>query len=106
MRLTRSPALALAATGVLVGALALPAMASAAPTPMSADSAGTLADRLGARAAGIYLDSSGTVVIAVTDADAATAVRAAGAVPKLVRHSSTQLAQVSADMYKALPFAG
>jgi streptogrisin D len=106
MRLTRSPALALAAAGVLVGALALPATASAAPTPMSADSASTFADRLGARAAGTYLDSGGKMVIAVTDANTADAVRAAGAVPKLVKHSSTQLAQVSADMYQALPFAG
>src|SRR2546421_252459 len=106
MRLTRSPALALAAAGVLVGALALPAVASAAPTPLSADSASTFADRLGARAAGTYLDASGKMVIAVTDANAATAVRAAGAVPKLVTHSSAQLAQVSADMYQALPFAG
>jgi streptogrisin D len=46
------------------------------------------------------------MVIAVTDADAANTVRAAGAVPKLVTHSSTQLAQVSADLYRALPFAG
>src|SRR5256885_44485 len=106
MRLTRSPALALAAAGVLVGALALPAVASAAPAPMSADSASTFADRLGAHAAGTYLDASGKMVIAVTDANAATAVRAAGAVPKLVTHSSAQLAQVSADIYQALPFAG
>jgi len=107
MRLTRSPALVLAAAGLLAGALTLPAAASAAPTPMSADSASSYADHLGARAAGSYLDaSSGRMVIAVTDADTANAVRAAGAVPKLVAHSSAQLARVSADMYRALPFAG
>src|SRR2546429_6232954 len=107
MRLTRSPALILAATGLLAGALALPAVANAAPTPMPADSASSLADRLGARAAGTYLDaSSGKMVISVTDADAASAVRAAGAVPKMVTHSSTQLARLSADLYRALTFAG
>src|SRR2546430_13477787 len=106
MRLTRSPALALAAAGVLVGALALPAVASAAPAPISADSASTFADRLGAHAAGTYLDASGKMVNAVTDPNAATAVRAAVAVPKLVTHSSAQLAHVSPDIYQALPFAG
>jgi streptogrisin D len=65
-----------------------------------------LADHLGARAAGTYLDASGKMVIAVTDANAASAVRAAGAVPKMVAHSSAQLAQVSAEMYRSLPFAG
>ncbi len=46
------------------------------------------------------------MVITVTDEAAASTVRSAGAVPKLVTRSSAQLDRVSAGLYRALPFAG
>ncbi len=112
MRLTRSSsrraATIVMATGLVVGTLfAMPA-AQAAPTAgaspgtvtaarADAASATTLEARLGpSRTAGTYLDrSSGKMVVTVTDAAAARAVRAAGAVPKLVTHSSEQLQKVT-----------
>src|SRR2546430_1890928 len=102
MRLTRSPsrraAMILAAGGLIVGMQFVPALANAAPTSISSDSAATLAGQLGARSAGAYFDAaSKQTVITVTDAAAASAVRAAGAVPRFVTHSSAQLAQVSSD---------
>ncbi|MEN3360113.1 MAG: streptogrisin [Mycobacteriales bacterium] len=52
----------------------------------------SLVKRLGAGAAGSYLDGSGAVVVNVTDAAGAAAVKAAGATPRLVSHSAAQLA--------------
>ncbi|MEU1281327.1 S1 family peptidase [Streptomyces sp. NPDC005805] len=52
----------------------------------------SLAQRLGDRSAGSYLDSAtGELVVTVTDAEAATAARAAGARAELVRHSTAEL---------------
>jgi streptogrisin D len=65
---------------------------------MGADAAAGLSAKLGDRSAGSYLDASGKSVITVTDAAAADTVRAAGAVPKLVRHSAAQLASSTAAL--------
>jgi streptogrisin D len=99
MRLTRSSlrraAMATAAAGLLAGILFAASPAQAAPIagPSAAQS---LADRLGSRTAGTYLDqATGRMVVTVTDADAAQAVRVAGAVPKLVTRTSAQLAKVT-----------
>jgi streptogrisin D len=54
--------------------------------------AASLEKRLGARTAGSYLDSSGTVVVNVLDAASAAAVKAAGATPRVVSRGSAQLA--------------
>jgi streptogrisin D len=100
VRLTRSfrrAALTVAATGLVAGTLLAPSLAQAASArPMSADAAAGLSATLGDRSAGSYLDASGKSVITVTDAAAADTVRAAGAVPKLVKHSAAQLASSTA----------
>jgi Alpha-lytic protease prodomain len=103
VRLTRSSfkraALTAAATGLVAGTLLAPSLAQAASaSPMSADAAAGLSARLGDRSAGSYLDTNGTAVVTVTDAAAADTVRAAGAVPKLVRHSAAQLAGATAAL--------
>jgi streptogrisin D len=102
VRLTRSfrrAALTIAATGLVAGTLLVPSLAQAASaSPMSADAATGLSAKLGDRSAGSYLDTSGKSVITVTDAAAADTVRAAGAVPKLVRHSAAQLASSTAAL--------
>jgi Alpha-lytic protease prodomain len=102
VRLTRSfrrAALTIAATGLVAGTLLAPSPAQAASaSPMSADAAAGLSAKLGDRSAGSYLDASGKSVITVTDAAAADTVRAAGAVPKLVRYSAAQLASSTAAL--------
>ncbi|WP_067811117.1 S1 family peptidase [Actinomadura kijaniata] len=58
-----------------------------------------LADRLGARTAGSYPDrATGRLVVTVTDADAAQAVRAAGAEPKTVGRGRADLKKVEAAL--------
>jgi streptogrisin D len=103
VRLTRSSfrraALTAAATGLVAGVLLAPSFAQAASaSPMSANAAAGLSARLGDRSAGSYLDASGRSVVTVTDAAAADTVRAAGAVPKLVKHSAAQLASSTAAL--------
>jgi streptogrisin D len=108
VRLTRSPlrrtALAIAATGLVAGALFAPSLAHAATvsptmTLANADAAAGLSATLGDRSAGSYLDaSSGKMVVTVTDSAAAQTVRTAGAVPRLVAHSSAQLAGATAAL--------
>src|SRR4051812_40265053 len=57
-----------------------PATAASAPSLVATSTlATTLGERLGHRTAGSYLDSAGKLVVTVTDADAADAVRASGA---------------------------
>lgn len=103
MRLTRSSfrhaVLTAAATGLVAGTLLAPSFAQAASaSPMSGNAAAGLSAQLGDRSAGSYLDASGKAVVTVTDAAAADTVRAAGAVPKLVRHSAAQLASATAAL--------
>jgi streptogrisin D len=111
VRLTRSTyrrtALAAAAsTTVLLGALLVSGTAQAA-TAATADSAAALAARLGDRAAGSYLDqATGRIVVAITDNALANSVRAAGATPKLVRHSAAQLAGAAARLDSATHIVG
>lgn len=78
------------------------AAAPAGPAHDAAALARTLAARLGARStAGGWLDPQGRPVVAVTDAAAAAAVRAAGATPELVTRSSEQLAATTAALRAA-----
>ncbi|MGC9665942.1 S1 family peptidase [Planosporangium sp. 12N6] len=115
MRLTRSSlrhaALTLAAAGLVTGVLAVPSLAQAAPaatmTAANADAAQRLADRLGARSAGSYLDSTtGKMVVTVTDDAAAQTVSTAGAVPKLVRYGSAQLNSATAELDRTAKIPG
>jgi hypothetical protein len=88
-------------------AIALPS-ASAAPTAKATpEAAATVAAHLGASStAGTYYDTaSRTTVVNVTTQAAADAVRAAGATPRLVDHSSAQLAQAG-NATKAADIAG
>ena len=64
--------------------------------------AGTLGPKLGAKAAGSYLDpASGALVVNVTDAAAARTVTAAGASARVVTRSSGQLRGITAALDKA-----
>jgi streptogrisin B len=81
------------ASGLLAAsALTIPA-AGAAPAKASPEKATALTKSLGSQAtAGAYYDAaSKAMVVNVTSASGAEAVRAAGAVPKLVKHSAAQL---------------
>ena len=98
MRIARRLALATAVATMTIGTAAAttaPAVAApAAPAGINA-TATSLAETLGeARSAGSYLDAAGKLVVNVTDADAAAAVRASGATPRLVSRSTAQLNQL------------
>ena len=110
MRLTRSTyryaALAGGAAAVLVGALLVTGTAQAA-TAASADGATALATGYGARSGGAYLDqATGRMVVTITDGALANSVRAAGATPRLVKHSTAQLAQAAARLDSATNIPG
>jgi streptogrisin B len=79
-------------------AFALPSASATPTTGASPDTAASVAAHLGAGStAGTYYDAaSKTTVVNVTTQTAADAVRAAGATPRLVTHSSAQLAQAGA----------
>src|SRR5690606_32765145 len=111
-------ALTAVAAGLLAaGLLSAPAGAQAAPeTPAlsvqqqiaAADAATALAESLGAdRSAGTYFDNAtGRMVVNVTDAAAMVAVRASGAVPRLVARSTADLEQVTAALERAPTITG
>lgn len=90
-----------ASSGLVAGTLAIAPTASAKPAatavPAAAaapgDVATTLARQLGARSAGSYL-KDGKLVVTVTDAESARAVRAAGAVPRSVSRNGSYLKKV------------
>jgi streptogrisin C len=60
--------------------------------------AADLESKLGSRAVGSYFDASGELVVAVSDQATAAAVRAAGAIPKLVRFTATELQSVQGEL--------
>jgi streptogrisin D len=106
----RHVALAVAVGGLAIGALFVPALARASTVaPMmlaNSDTATSLEATLGARSAGTYVDASGRMVITVTDAAAADTVRASGAVPKMVKRGSAQLASVTSTLNSAARIPG
>jgi len=85
-------------------------MTAAAPAaqaaPDVAQLATTLSAQLGARTAGSYLDQAGQLVVTVTDEATADAARAAGATPKFVAHSATQLAAATAELTRSASIPG
>jgi streptogrisin D len=90
---SRRAGLTVAAAGVLVLAAA-PAAGAAQASRSAATSklATTLAKQLGSRSAGSYIDrTSKKLVVTVTNAADAKAVKAAGAVPRTVARSGAQL---------------
>jgi streptogrisin D len=102
-------ALGLAVAGALAApaAQAAPAAPSAAPAAVTADvQSVSLAKALGSNSLGSYVDSSGKLVVNVTDAASAATVRASGATPKFVAHSAAQLASVQASIAKAPAVVG
>ncbi|QFG20529.1 S1 family peptidase [Actinomadura sp. WMMB 499] len=95
---------AAAVAGIAAAALAAAPPAAATPTaPASPAAPGTVAaqltERLGASTAGAYLDeSSGKLVVTVTDGAAARTVRAAGAQARTVERSGADLEEVMAEL--------
>lgn len=100
---------AAAVTGLLaVGAFAVPS-ADAAPAVRATPEAAAAAEaRLGSGStAGSYLDgSTGRMVVNVTDRAAARTVRDAGAVPRVVEHSSADLARAASAVERSADVAG
>src|ERR1700742_3260684 len=100
--LTGALGLAVAAALAAPAAQAAPAAPSAAPAaPPPGVQSVSLAKALGSQSAGSYVDSSGKLVVNVTDAAAAAKVPASGATPRFVAHSAAQLAGVQASLLKA-----
>jgi streptogrisin D len=122
--------LGVAAGATLVAALAAPT-AGAAPTSAAGTSvqsgsnaavaavnavsdrqvaqgtlAASLTHRYGARTAGSYLDANGAAVVNVLDAATATAVKAAGATPRLVSRTTAQLAAAQSTLEKSAHAVG
>jgi streptogrisin D len=101
--ITRRVMLSATATTLVAGALFVVSPAQAAQTPLALDAANVLADSFGAdRSAGTYVDSSGATVVTVTDAAAASAVKARGGKARLVERSAAQLKAVQASLDKGV----
>jgi streptogrisin D len=92
------------AAAALIATAVLATPAPAAPTEVAAGTATTATDtsqastleaKLGSESAGVYLDDKGRTVVTVTTEAAASTVRAAGAVPKLVTRSAADLKQAT-----------
>jgi streptogrisin D len=97
---------AAAAAGLLASLLFAPP-AQTAPAPLAAvpdgiaaaDDAAALADRLGDRSAGTYLDqATGELVVTVTDPAAAETVSDAGMAAELVTYSGAELAEITTTL--------
>jgi streptogrisin D len=85
------------AVGIMMGSAFAASPAAAAPIgPDAAFAASTLATSLegslGDRSAGSYTDSTGKLIVNVTDAATASSVKAAGATPRYVSRSGATLA--------------
>ncbi len=108
MRPTRSTfrrAATIVAAGTLVAGTLMSAPAQAAPAA-SPESAATLAERLGDRAAGTYAGANGKMVVAVTDALAARQVAASGATPKIVKRGAAELNRATAELERTAKIPG
>ncbi|HZF91684.1 S1 family peptidase [Streptomyces sp.] len=106
-RIVRRAARLAAVGGLLLGAtMVTQAVASPPPDPPPAGGA-ELVRRLGAeRTAGSWIGADGRPVVAVTDRDTAAEVRRAGATPKVVRHSLSELRSATAALRAAPRVAG
>ncbi|MGA3489080.1 S1 family peptidase [Micromonosporaceae bacterium DT55] len=98
MRPTRSSlrrVVTLAAAGTLAVGVLAGTPVQAAPSPATPDAAAAIAERLGDRSAGTYAGADGKMVVTVTDEAAASAVRAAGATPRIVERGAAELARAT-----------
>ncbi|MEU3254167.1 S1 family peptidase [Streptomyces sp. NPDC006997] len=106
-RVTRLAAVGGLLLGTVMVTRAVASESPAAPGPRGtagalAAPAAPLLDRLGtARTAGSWIGDDGRPVVAVTDRRAAAEVRAAGAAPKVVRHSTVDLESATAALRAA-----
>jgi streptogrisin D len=92
-------------TGSLLAAV--PVQAAPAQSADPAKLAATMAERLGSRTAGSYVDrASGSLVVTVTNAADASAVREAGALPKTVSRSGADLRQATDTLYRTARVPG
>ncbi len=108
MRFTapRRAGLIIAATGLISGSVVASAQAATTQPDPSALST-KIAQQLGARSAGSYIDSaSHKLVVTVTTKADAKAVRAAGAVPKTVALSGAKLQQATAALERTAKVPG
>jgi streptogrisin D len=107
-RSVRRAAAVVAAVGLATGTLVANSAANAAaPAPDPSTLATTLSQRLGTHTAGSYLDqTTGKLVVTVTDATAAQSVRAAGAAPRIVARSGAVLQQATAELSRSAKVAG
>ena len=102
----RRTAIAIAGASLAGTLLFAPSAIAAAPT-LDGAGATALAEQLGDRAAGTYLDqSTGRMVINVLDFGAANTVRGKGATAKLVTRSSAQLAAITAELDRSARIVG
>jgi len=104
--LTGALGLVVAAALAAPAAQAAPAAPSAAPAVAADAQSVAVAKALGAKSVGSYVDSSGKLVVNVTDAASAATVRASGATPRFVTHSAAQLASVQASFLNAPAVVG
>lgn len=109
----RHAAMVAASVALVAGGLAAPAPAQAAPALVpselaAADAAAAFATQLGDhQAAGTYLDrSTGEMVVNITDPADADAVRATGAVPRVVARSNAMLEQVTSSLASSASIPG
>ncbi|WP_018352447.1 S1 family peptidase [Longispora albida] len=109
----------IAAGALVAGTLLVPAIAHAAPTAaipsaeagiragLGAEATALLAGSLGDRSAGSYLDTaSGRMIVTVTDAEAAAAVYAAGALPHMVTRSGADLRAATSELDRSAKIPG
>jgi streptogrisin B len=107
VKIRRIPLIAVTSGLLAATAFALPSATAASTARATPDTAAAVAARLGASAtAGSYYDAvSRTTVVNVTTQNAADAVRAAGATPRLVAHSTAQLLKAG-DAARSADVAG
>lgn len=109
----RRTAVVAAAVALVAGGLAAPTPAQAAPALVpaefvAANAAAEVAAQLGdSQTAGTYLDqTTGEMVVNITDAAGAAAVRAAGAVPRVVTRSTAMLERVTTALESSATIPG
>jgi len=104
---SRRAGLIVAAAGLVGGTMVAASAQASASQPDPSQLAAKLAGQLGARSAGAYLDhSTDKLVVTVTSQADAKAVRAAGAVPKMVAFSGAQLTQATSTLESSAKVPG
>jgi streptogrisin D len=99
----------LAAAALIAAALLVPSPVAAAPsvTPTPQPAVEALVAALGGRSAGSYRDTAtGQTVVTVAHRADFTAVRAAGATPKLVEHGNAELTRVTDTLHRQARIPG